>query len=244
LDGDRLQLSGGDASHLIRVLRLGPGACFVALDGQGLEYQARIVTIGKNAVEAAIEGRRQRRTEPRLRLTLGQAIPKGDKMEQAIVKGTELGLAGFWPLSTERCVAILPAGRVADRLQRWRRVATQAARQSGRAVVPIVDPPRTWAEAALEFSRFDLVLLAWEGEMDTSLKEILTARERPTEVLALVGPEGGLTQAEVALAQANGAVALSLGPRILRTETAGLVIGSALFYHYDELAWVDVNGWA
>jgi len=234
--GDRLQIAGGDAGHLLRVLRLGPGDHFLALDGTGLEYRAKILHVGQGSLEAVVQEHRQRRTEPRLRLTLGQGLPKGDKMEQVIRKGTELGLAGFQPLLTERCVAVPPGERQAARLARWQKIAAEAASQSGRAAVPPVAAPRSWTETVATFGEFDLVLLPWEGEETTSLKQALLARERPESVLALIGPEGGLTQSEVVTARTAGAIAVTLGPRILRTETAGLVLGAAVFYHYDELA--------
>lgn len=235
LRGDRVFVTGGDAFHLARVLRLGPGDRFRALDGTGLEYEARIVSAAGDLVEALVESRAPRLTEARLRVTLGQALPKGDKMEQVIRKCTELGLAAFWPLRSERCVAVPSGEREAGRLARWRRVAAEAARQSGRGEVPEVAAIKTWTEAAGSFEGFDLVLLPWEGEIVTTLKDVLTARDRPERVLVLVGPEGGLTQTEATLAREAGAVAVTLGPRILRTETAGLVVGAALFYHYDEL---------
>ena len=169
--GDRLRIAGGDAGHLLRVLRLGPGDRFLALDGTGLEYQARIVHAEPDRLEAIVEERRRRQTEPRLRLTLGQGLPKGDKMEQVIRKGTELGLAGFWPLLTERCVAVPPGERRAGRLGRWQKIANEAASQSGRAMIPPVAAPRTWAETIADFGGFDLVLLPWEGEETTSLKK-------------------------------------------------------------------------
>jgi len=233
--GRRLLVTGADAHHLLHVLRLKPGDRFIALDGLGREYRARILIAGRGELEAEIEEERLRRTEPRLRLTLGQALPKGEKMEEVIRKGTELGMAAFWPLVTERGVAVPPPDRREGRLARWRRIATEAAQQSGRAVVPFVAPIRTWAEILTEFPRFDLVLLPWEGEGAVGLKEVLRGKESPLEVLALIGPEGGFSPPEVARAVAAGAKVLSLGPRILRTETAGLVLGTAVFYHYDEM---------
>ncbi|NLG85364.1 MAG: 16S rRNA (uracil(1498)-N(3))-methyltransferase [Firmicutes bacterium] len=233
--GRRLFVTGADAHHLLRVLRLGPGDRFIALDGRGNEYRARILLVHHGGLEAEIEEEGLRRSEPRLRLTLGQALPKGEKMEEVIRKGTELGMAAFWPVLTERCVAVPPSERREDRLARWRRIATEAARQSGRAVIPSVAPIRTWAEILAEFPRFDLVLLPWEGDGTVALKEVLRGKESPVEVLALIGPEGGFSSSEVARAVAAGAKTLSLGPRILRTETAGLVLGAAVFYHYDEM---------
>ncbi|MGE5598938.1 MAG: RsmE family RNA methyltransferase [Bacteroidota bacterium] len=236
---DRLTVSGGDARYLVRVLRLGPGDYFSALDGTGLEYRARILAVSRNAdlIEAAVEERRRRQTEPRLRLTLGQALAKGDKMDQVIRKCTELGFAAFQPVLAERCVAMATGPQAAARTERWQRIAAEAARQSGRAVIPAVSPVLRWGEVLDLFPLFDLVLLPWEGETVTTLKSALAAREdpRPATALILIGPEGGLSGDETARAKEAGAVTVTLGPRILRTETAGLVTGTALFYHYDEL---------
>ncbi|MGE5598483.1 MAG: RsmE family RNA methyltransferase [Bacteroidota bacterium] len=237
--GDRLTVTGGDARHLTRVLRLGPGDYLAALDGTGLEYRARIIAVSRHAdsLEAKIEECRPRLTEPRLRLTLGQSLAKGDKMDQVIRKCTELGFASFQPVLTERCVSMAAGTHAADRVERWRKIAAEAARQSGRAVIPAVSPILGWTEVVGTFSRYDLVILPWESETCTALKHALTNREdpRPVSVLILIGPEGGLTGGEAALAAGAGAVTVTLGPRVLRTETAGLVAGAALFYHYDEL---------
>ena len=234
--GDILTVSGGDASHLARVLRVRVGDRFNALDGTGTEYLVRILSIGEKEIAGEIEARTPRLSEARLRVTLGQALPKGDKMEQVVRRCTELGLAGFWPVFTERCVTVLREEREAHRVLRWQRIAAEAARQSGRGLVPPVAPPKTWDEAIAEFEGYDLVILPWEGENDLTLKRALAPYEQPTRVLVLIGPEGGLTQPEVARAKAAGAIVVTLGPRILRTETAGLVLAAALFYHYDDLA--------
>lgn len=237
--GNILRVQGGDAAHLGKVLRLGPGDRFSALDGTGREYMARIIAVEGGAILAEVIGSRQRRTEAGLRLILGQALPKGDKMEQVIRQGTELGMAGFRPLLTERCVPMPGEDRAGRRLQRWRRVAAEAAQQSGRAAVPEVAPLAAWREIVRDFHLFDLVILAWEGENRMALKDLLAARPQPGRMLALIGPEGGLTGPEVEEAEAAGAVPVTLGPRVLRTETAGLVLGAAVFYHYGELRMIE-----
>ncbi|MGE5529146.1 MAG: 16S rRNA (uracil(1498)-N(3))-methyltransferase [Patescibacteria group bacterium] len=234
--GDTLRVTGGDAHHLARVLRLGTGDFFTALDGAGIEYRAVVVAVDRDGVLARIEEKSARQTEPRLRLTLGQALPKGDKMDEVVRKCTELGLAEFWPLLAERCVSVPDESRLPGRVERWQKIAAEAARQSGRAVVPQVAAPRKWDEAAAACGLFDLALLAWEGESATSLRRALEDSPHPTKILVLIGPEGGFSQTEAKAAAEGGAVPVTLGPRILRTETAGLVAAAAIFYHYGELA--------
>jgi len=232
---DRLIITGEDAMHLAGVLRLVPGDYFSALDGTGMQYKARIVSSRPDEVIGVIEERGMRATEPRLRLTLGQALPKADRMEQLIKQGTELGMASFQPLLTERCIARPKDSGASAREARWQRIALEAARQSGRAVVPQVQPVCKWREIADSFPRYGLVLLAWENERVNDLKRILAGYPEPSQIMILIGPEGGLTLREAQTAREAGAIPVSLGPRILRTETAGLVLGSAIFYHYDEL---------
>lgn len=220
-------LTGAVARQIARVLRLRPGERVVLFDGSGREWLVRLTAVTPDTATGVIEQERASDAEPRLRLTLYQAALKGDHMDYVLQKGTEVGIAAFVPLLTERTVV-----RSVDELKltRWQRIVREAAEQSGRAIVPPVAPavplPAAWTRLTGA-----PVLLLWEAERMTGLGAALAALPRPLSSLALVvGPEGGLSEREVAAGVAAGARTVGLGPRLLRAETAGLVAASALLF--------------
>ncbi|HEX7713138.1 MAG TPA: 16S rRNA (uracil(1498)-N(3))-methyltransferase [Bacillota bacterium] len=241
IEGNRVFLRGADRHHLLTVLREGPGAEIMVLNGRGEEFQAKITAISPDAVEAEICRRSERVVEPRLRINLAQSLPKADKFEWIIQKNTEVGVARFQPVLSERSNIRLDRDTTAKKMERWRRIIQEAAEQSGRAVLPELEPIRSW-DRFLEELRPGLILIPWEGEQTRSLREILSRKQPadgaaawPGEVTVIIGPEGGFSLDEVAEAQSRGAIPVTLGPRILRTETAGLVVAAALLYHFDDL---------
>jgi 16S rRNA (uracil1498-N3)-methyltransferase len=220
------------AHQIARVLRLAPGDQIVLLDGGGDEWLVRLTAVAPARVEGVVERRQPGAGEPRLRLTLYQALLKGDHLDYVLQKGTEVGLAAIVPVLTERTIA-----RTSDerKLTRWRRIVQEAAEQAGRAVRLSVCPALSWAAACQEL-RGHPALVLWEGEREVGLGAALAGLPNPLTALALlVGPEGGLSESEVALARAAGLVAVTLGPRVLRAETAGLVAASALLYASGDL---------
>ena len=236
--GDEVRLEGDLARRLSRVLRLEAGAVVVLLDGSGLEYETRLDAVGPRRVTGTVVGRRPGRPEPRVRLVLYQSLVKGERFDWALEKGTELGVAAFVPLLSRRNVVRAAPGR-SGRPERWRRVVREAAEQCGRCVLPEVLPAEGLEEALSEAAA--LRLLPWEGEEALGLaaalrqaRPALGAVERPT-VAVLIGPEGGFADDEVALARRSGAQVVSLGRRILRSETAGIVAAAAILYELGEL---------
>jgi len=236
--GDEVRLEGDLAHRLSRVLRLEAGAAVVLLDGSGLEYETRLDVVGPQRVTGTVLGRRLGRSEPRVRLVLYQSLVKGERFDWVLEKGTELGVAAFVPLLSRRNVVRAAPGR-AGRPERWRRVVREAAEQCGRSVLPEILPAKGLQEAVSEAA--DLRLLPWEGEEALGLaaalrraRPALEAVERPT-VAVLIGPEGGFDAEEVALAREAGAQVVSLGRRILRSETAGIVAAAAVLYELGEL---------
>jgi 16S rRNA (uracil1498-N3)-methyltransferase len=163
---------------------------------------------------------------------LAQAVLKGDRMAWLVQKATELGVARIVPMETARVVA--RAGPGATLHRRWERIAREAVKQCGRVVVPAVERPRSFADAAREAGGHDLALLCWEAGGPT-LDAVVPAPFRPARLLLLVGPEGGFTREEVALAEQSGARAVSLGPRILRAESAGLAALALCQYRFGDL---------
>lgn len=215
------------------VLRLGPGDLVVAGDGRGTDYTVRLETLGETATGTVL-GIAANRSESPLAITLVQGVPKSDKMEYVVRAATELGVARVCPAIAARTVVRLEPSRWRERARRWQRVAREAAKQSGRAVIPEVDTPRPLLEWLPALKDADVAVCLWEGEA-LALTRAFTEVARPRTAVALVGPEGGLAREEVDHARALGYRIVSLGPRILRTETAGPAIVALLQFAFGDL---------
>lgn len=214
----RVVVRGADAKHLSRVLRLKTGDLVTAFDGEGREWDARVAEVGATSVTLALGEERKSERESSLAITLGQGIGKGEKLELVLRAGTELGVMSFVPVLTERAVA-QAEGRT--RVERWRKIAAEACKQCGRAKVPDVHAPEDLDTFLARSAEAKLV--AWEGG-GAPLRSLPKARS----VSLLIGPEGGLSSKEVERAKKAGFTPISLGPRILRTETAGIALVTAL----------------
>jgi 16S rRNA (uracil1498-N3)-methyltransferase len=233
--GDRVTLEGGDHHHLLNVLRKSTGDEIEIFNGKGEGYIARIVEIYSGHTVAAIVKSTGKQTEPRIAIRLVQSLPKSDKFEWILQKNTELGVSDFLPVISERSLIKLDAAAQIKKRERWEKIIKEAAEQSGRGVIPRLQPVLEWRELLGAFPS-GLVLLPWEGEQDRSLKDVLGATAAiPDELSVIIGPEGGFARTEVERLRDLGAVTVTLGPRILRTETAGLVAVAAILYHYGEL---------
>lgn len=232
LQGDRITLTGAPLHHLRSVLRLGTAEEIVLLDGEGTLCRCRIEQVGKESARATVL-ERWRESEGTLPLRLMQALPKGDKFSLVLQKGTELGITAFSPITSARCISRPAKDRGEKQLLRWRRIIQEAARQSLRPRLPRIDAPTPLAEA-LTTADEELRLMLWE-EGSLPLDAVLPPRA-PASVALLVGPEGGLSTEEAHQAAAAGFRAVRLGPRILRTETAGFAAAAVLQYIYGDLA--------
>ncbi|EWH02832.1 16S rRNA (uracil(1498)-N(3))-methyltransferase [Halomonas sp. BC04] len=227
--GGDVVLPEGAARHVARVLRMGEGAPLILFDGQGREASAVLIESGRKRVVARIETVETGCGESPMLVHLGQAISKGDRMDYAIQKAVELGVAAITPLYTEHGDVRLKNDREARKLAHWQAVAVSACEQCGRATVPPVHPPMS--------------LTDWLGERDEALRlvlhpatnRVLERETAPSSVVLLIGPEGGLSHTEVDAALAADFSLLSLGPRILRTETAPVVALSLLQYRFGDL---------
>ncbi|MDH7485725.1 MAG: 16S rRNA (uracil(1498)-N(3))-methyltransferase [Anaerolineae bacterium] len=241
IQNDRVTLTGPVVHQLTHVLRLSPGQRIVVLDDSGWEYTVELQRLGRGQAEGQIVERWEAQGEPRTRLTLYQAVLKGERFAWVLQKGTELGIAAFVPLLCARNVVRDPAA-VRQKLPRWQAIVREAAEQARRGRLPRLAAPLPFAEACAQAQAAGgLSLLAWEEETATSLKATLRAGlsnlQLPTSNIQLfIGPEGGFTPDEVALAQAQGIRPVSLGRRILRAETAGLVAAAIIFYELDDLS--------
>ncbi|MBE0475556.1 MAG: 16S rRNA (uracil(1498)-N(3))-methyltransferase [Coriobacteriia bacterium] len=215
-----LALDGGDAWHLQRVLRLGAGDRFVAVEPGGREVVVRLAEVGAG-LSAVPEEELPRRHEPRV--TLVQGVGKGPKTDLVVEKATEIGAEEVLPVLTARTVVRLDARKRAERGQRWRRVAAEAAKQSQRAFVPRVEDAVELGGVLEALRGFDAVLVPWEEAEGRGVRGALAATASDARVAVVVGPEGGLTAEEVARLAAVGGVPVTLGRNVLRTETAGIV---------------------
>jgi len=230
--GDAPALAAEDARKATLVLRKGPGDALEIVDSSGRLYAASLRLAGEVA-RAELERELTAPAATSLRITLAQGVPKGQKMEYVVEKATELGV--------ERVVAFTSARTVGEgtregKLERWRRVAKSAAQQCGRTDVPAIEGPVDVAALVASVSTYDLALVPWElapvAPLRDRLPGLLAAVRR---VLVVIGPEGGLSGAEAGALESAGAAVISLGSRILRTETAGLVACTTLLYAAGDL---------
>lgn len=235
--GNVVTITGDDVHHITRVLRLGRGDLISVLDGTGAEYEVAIAEVREGAVFGEIMRVAARASEPGAEITVVQGLPKGDKMDLVVQKCTEIGVRAIIPAVTARSVVRLDDdGRARRKAARWRRIAEEAAKQSGRGVIPEVRDIVSLREA-LETTvpAVDLAVIPWELENGTGLRQALESRPDARRFAVFIGPEGGFDLSEVEVARSAGAVPVSLGPRILRTETAALVVAAAILYHTGDL---------
>lgn len=225
--GGNVRVTGADARHLSRVLRVKVGARVVAFARDGRAWDATVTDVGPTAVMLALGAERAASAESPCAILLGQGVGKRDKLDLVVRATTELGVAAFVPVATERAVAERDS---ADRVARLRKIATEACKQCGRAKVPEVHAPESLEAFLARAERAALKLVPWE-EGGTPLREIARSGNGAAAIASaavLVGPEGGLSAKEVEAARSAGFVPVTLGPRILRTETAGIVAVAAL----------------
>jgi 16S rRNA (uracil1498-N3)-methyltransferase len=218
LTADRVTLDRAASKHLVKVLRLTQGTEVCVFDGRGTEIEAHIVNASPAGVELAL-GQRHQLALPAISVTLLQSVPKGERMDLIVQKTTELGVSRIVPVvSAHGIVKPTPA-----KSRRWQTIAQEAARQSGRADVPEIAEPAPLDEALRGAAQSDgSRLILWEEERTQPMRQVL-ANLVPGPITLLVGPEGGFAPSEVADARNHGFVSVSIGPRILRVETAALV---------------------
>ena len=225
------------AHHMGNVLRLAPGEQVTVCTGDGTACVVVLEQFTKDSVTGRIVERLENQTETDVQIVLYQGMPKGDKLELIIQKCTELGVSAVVPVETGRSIVHLDNGKAAKKLERWQKIALEASQQSKRVQVPAVGPYLTWKQCLQQLHEQDgLTIVFWEDEQTQSLKTLLRSQQqKPDRINLIVGPEGGLSEVEVQQLREIGAVSVSLGKRILRTETAGMAGIAMILYEYDEL---------
>ena len=229
-----VKVEGSEVRHIRRVLRLRVGDRMVVFDGSGKEYEGIIVEEDPSSVVIKVERTLSPPKESPLEITLAQSLLKGEKMEYLIQKATELGVRGIIPFFSSRSVPLLDKSKSLRRYHRWEKIAIEASKQCGRMVIPKIEPLRDYSEMLQKASSEALRLILWERE-GAELKGILKElKERPT-IFFIVGPEGGMSHEEVVEAKQAGFIPITLGKRILRSETASLCLLSILQYERGDM---------
>lgn len=225
-------ITGEDAKHIAKVLRMKVGDELTVCDTKGRDYDCMIEEIGAGEVRLKVLSVAPSQSEPDVRVHLYQAMPKADKMETIIQKAVELGVASITPVMTRRCVSRPDAKSMDKKLVRYNRIALEAAKQCGRGVVPPVLPLLELPQALEQMQRTGCPILFYENATAPAKQVIAKAREsgKELEIAVLIGAEGGFDEDEVALAMEHGCHILSLGKRILRCETAPLAALTILMY--------------
>ena len=222
-------LGGEDGRHVAKSLRMRPGEALTLCDGRGRDYACVVVSCREDGALVQVEGSSPSAGESETRITVCQCLAKGDKLETVTQKAVELGAYRVVPVSMKRSVVKLDAKKADAKRKRWNAVSESAAKQSKRSLIPEVAPLMTYKEAVKEAAGYDMVLLPYESaDGIRKTRELLASVKPGTDIAVFIGPEGGFEDEEVELARENGAEIVTLGKRILRTETAGLCMLSAL----------------
>ena len=232
---NKIQIVGSDVNHIGNVLRMKQGVKVRVSDESGRAYCCTVESISENDVWVMIDEIDEKGTELPCRIVLFQGLPKGVKMELIIQKAVELGVFEIVPVAMKNCVVKLDEKKAAKKLQRWQAIAESAAKQSKRTVIPTVKRPVTYKEALKIASELDITLVPYENErgMDAT-REIMGQLKAGQTIGVVVGPEGGFAPEEIALVDEHATMhRISLGRRILRTETAGLAVLAMLVYNLD-----------
>jgi 16S rRNA (uracil1498-N3)-methyltransferase len=231
-----LTVDGDEAKHILSVLRYERGDEIGVVDGRGTRYQAEIVKTSKNSLEAKILSRTRMVNEPHCRVTLAQAVCRQERMDFVIEKATEIGVFSIVPMLTERGVVKVTGSQQRKRkIERWRRIAIAAMKQSLRTVLPEIQDFTEFDDLMVRSNHYDLCLIASLKKSSKNLSECRQLKNGLKDVLLIVGPEAGFTDRELSRAEAAGAVSVSLGLRRLRAETAGVVFSSLVLHRLADL---------
>ena len=234
LYAQEMTITGVDARHISKVLRMRSGDKIQIVSDDGVTALAEIAGFSEGGVTVHCLEKLAESHEPAVQITLAQGLAKGEKMDFIIQKAVELGAASIVPVAMEHSVVRLEGDKAAKKVERWQKIAEAAAKQSKRDIIPVVQPVQT-VEELLEHNQCGTKIIAYECEDRLGMKSALQGAGQISDLLLIIGPEGGISEGELAAARKAGAVPVSLGRRILRAETAALVAMSAIFYETGDL---------
>jgi 16S rRNA (uracil1498-N3)-methyltransferase len=229
-----LKIEGDEVKHIRKVLRLKAGDEILVFDGSGKEFEGAIVEERRSSVMVKVRGIFSSKGDSSLEVTLAQSLLKGEKMDYLIQKATELGVNEIIPFFSARSVPVLEKSRRPNRHHRWEKIAVEASKQCGRGVVPKIESLQDYSSMLRAAPTDHLRLILWEGD-GLKLKEVLERSGEKTKIFFVIGPEGGFSPDEVDKAKRAGFVAVTLGKRILRAETASLCLLSILQYEWGDM---------
>jgi 16S rRNA (uracil1498-N3)-methyltransferase len=235
INGQVVCITGDDVKHLSGVLRLKKGELIQVCDGKSSEYICSISEIEKKQVICHIEECFKSTSEPPISITLYQGLPKAQKMDLIVQKCTEIGVCRIVPVKTSRVVVRAEEKDLGSKLDRWRRIAEEAAKQSNRGRIPEIGGLMDFKTALQEAMELDLAVMPYEQEKAVGLRKAMALRNGVMTCGIFIGPEGGFEDEEVSDAMSRGITPVTLGPRILRTETAGFVSASCILYEIGDI---------
>lgn len=237
-NGNKVFIEGEDAHHILRVMRFKTGDQIICNQPDGKAAVAIITQIEEKKVIANVEKWLDENTELPVKVTIAQGLPKGDKIELILQKGTELGAVAFIPFQAERSIVKWDERKQEKKMKRYRKIVKEASEQSQRNILPHIYEPMNIEELIKESNPYDVKIFAYEEEAKVddyhAFGTIIKRLKEGDQVLICIGPEGGFSEQEVSLLKENGFHSVRLGPRILRTETAPLYVLSSISYHFEE----------
>lgn len=236
IKGDHITITGSDFNHIKNVLRMKQGDEIVICNGQGKDCYCIIDKVSEGVITAKIESEKDTGTELKQKITLFQGMPKKDKMELIIQKAVELGVYEIIPVMTKRVVVKLEDKKKEDKkLERWQSIAEEAAKQSGRGIIPKVRPVQSYKEAIASAKQLGMGIVPYENASGMGkTKDLMSSMSKYDSIGVFIGPEGGFEESEIELALQNQIHPITLGKRILRTETAGLAVLSMMVLMLEE----------
>lgn len=226
---------GDDAHHLQKVMRAKEGQQIICCDGVSREAIVEITELTKGLITALIIEKLEMNNEPNTKVWIAQSLPKADKMESVIQKCTEIGASRFIPFISDRTIVQYDQKKEAKRLERWEKIAKEAAEQAHRNRIPTIDPPMSWNHLLELLPELQLALICYEKETALTFKAMLQKHLPLENILIIIGPEGGFTPKEIKEAEEAGCQSISLGKRILRTETAAMTALTCILYETGEM---------
>lgn len=231
-----VEITGDDARHISRSLRMAAGEHITVCDMRSNEYECVLSRFTDNSVEATVISQRKNDTEPSFRVHLYQALPKGDKLETIVQKSVECGVYEITPFESERCITRIKKENIEKKTERLTKISHEAAKQCGRGILPKINAPVSFRDAVEGAKLADIPIFCYEGDGTRSLKSILSEKKQgssPLTISAVIGSEGGFSREEALFALESGMILAGLGKRILRCETAPIFVLGCIAYEFD-----------